>query len=197
MRRVLARAAATALLVAAAVLGTTATTDAAACPALEYQAGLASSAAALQQSPPDVATAQRLIHGLTAATPGSTVALQPVIADLSSIPADVGDAQLRLSSMSATLAYPHGSVCDENAAAARTALHDVYAAPDFRHLDEAPRQNPLASIFNAIANLIGRGAGALGPVGAVVLAAAVLALAIALAWRRWHGSAALRGARVD
>ena len=99
--------------------------------------------------------------------------------------------------MSATLAYPRGSVCNENAAAARGALREVYAAPDFRHLDEPARQNPLAGIFDAIGNLLSRGAGALGPVGAVLLAAAVLGVALALAWRRWHGSAALRGASVE
>ncbi len=76
--------------------------------------------------------------------------------------------------MSATLAYPRGSVCDENAAAARSALHDVYAAPDFRHLDDPTQQNPLVAILDALGNALSRGAGALGPVGAIVLAAAVL-----------------------
>jgi hypothetical protein len=196
MRRALGLAAA-ALVVALAVVATPAQALAAACPALDYQAGLASGAAALQLSPPDIGAAQRTVNALVAADPGSTAALRPVLADLSAAPANVADAQLRLSSMAATLAYPHGSVCDENAAAARNALHDVYASPDFRHLGEAPQQNPLASIFSAIANLLRNGAGALGPVGAILLAAAVLAIAATLAWRRWHGSAALRGASVD
>ena len=197
MRRVLGLASAAVLGAGFALILSSATTLAAACPALDYQAGLASAAAALQQTPPDVAAAQRTVSALVAANPGSTVALQPVLADLSTAPSDADDAQLRLSSMSATLAYPHGSVCNENAAAARNALHDVYASPDFRHLGETPQQNPLATIFNAIANVLRRGAGALGPVGAVILAAAVLATALALAWRRWHGSAALRGAGVE
>jgi hypothetical protein len=197
MRRVPGVAAALVFAVAVGVITTSATTLAAACPALDYQAGLASAATALRQAPPDVAAAQRTVAALVAADPGSTVALEPVVTDLAASPPDPVDAQARLAAMSATLAYPRGSVCDENATAAHNALHDVYSSPDFRHLDETAGQSPFAAIFNAIANLLRRGAGALGPVGAVLLAAAVLSIALALAWRRWHGSASLRGASVD
>jgi Domain of unknown function (DUF4129) len=197
MRRVLGSAVAALLAGALALTFPSTTTLAAGCPALDYQAGLTSAAAALEQAPPDVAAAQRTMSALVAADPGSTVTLQPVLADLSLRPPELDDAELRLSSMSATLAYPSGSVCDENAAAARSALHDVYSSPDFRHLDDTAQPNPLASIVNFIADLLRRGAGALGPVGAIVLAAAVLAIALTLAWRRWHGAAALRGARVE
>jgi hypothetical protein len=170
---------------------------AAACPALDYQAALASAATVLQQNPPDLTAAQRLINTLLAANPGSRDVLQPVTADLDAAPPNIADAELRLSSMSATLAYPRGSVCNENAAAARGALHDVYAAPEFRHLDDPVQQSPIAGILDAIGNLLDRGAGALGPAGAVLLTVAVLGVSLALAWRRWHGSAALRGAAVD
>jgi hypothetical protein len=196
MRRALGSLIAAVLAATGAAVITT-PTDAAACPALDHQAGLATAAAALRRAPPDVAAAQRTVSALLAADSASSVALQPVLADLAAVPPDVADAELRLSSMSAALAYPQGSVCNENAAAARSALHDAYAAPDFRHLDEAPQQNPLAGIFNAIGNLLSHGAGALGPVGAALLAAAVLGIALAMVWRRWQGSAALRGAAVD
>ena len=197
MRRALVWA--TALLVGStvAVISTITTVAAAGCPALDYQAGLVTAAAALQQTPPNVTAAQREVSALLAADGSSTVALQPVLSDLSTTPPDVGDAQLRLSSMSAALAYPRGSVCNENADAARSALHSVYASPDFRNLDADTQPSLLQSIVNGIANLLSRGAGALGPVGAVLLASAVVAVCLLLAWRRWHGSAALPGASLD
>ncbi|MDQ6848017.1 MAG: DUF4129 domain-containing protein [Candidatus Dormibacteraeota bacterium] len=188
------------LLGCAAVMSTSTTSHAAACPALDYQTGLAAAAAALNQAPPDITGAQRQVSALAAAYPGSAVALRPVIADLATIPAnenDVEDAQLRLTSMSATLAYPRGSVCNENAAAAHSALRSVYASPDFRHLDDTNQPGLLQTIVNAIATLLGRGAGALGPVGAALLGGLVLAACLLLAWRRWHGSAAVRGTDVE
>ncbi len=186
------------LLLASALVAVTASAaQAAACPALDYQAGLEAAASSLQRTPPDVAGAQRQVSALVAADPGSTVALQGVLADLASTPPEVDDAELRLSSMGATLAYPHGSVCNENADAARGALHDVYASPDFRNLDQVQQPGLLETIFNAISSLLSRGAGALGALGGALLAAAVLAVCLLLVWRRWHGSAALRGARVD
>ncbi|MBJ7593728.1 MAG: hypothetical protein JF886_02515, partial [Candidatus Dormibacteraeota bacterium] len=198
MRRAL-RWVAALLLGGAAVISTSTTSDAAACSALDYQTGLAAAAATLNQAPADVPSAQRQVSALATAYPRSAVALRPVIADLATIPAkekDLEDAQLRLTSMSTTLAYARGSVCNENSAAARSALHNVYASPDFRHLDDTNQPGLLQTIVNAIANLVGRGAGALGPVGAALLGALVLAVCLLLVWRRWHGSAALRDAGV-
>jgi hypothetical protein len=197
MHRPLGWAAALLAGTAAAVLSTTTSVQAAACPALDYQAGLATAAAALREAPPDVAGAERRLDALLAADAGSAVALEPVLRDLSAAPPDVDDARSRLSSMSATLAYPRGSVCDENAGAARSALHSVYASPDFGHLDDSTRQGLLQTILDAIAKLLSGGAAALGPVGAVVLASALVAICLLLAWRRWHGSAGLGAAAVD
>ncbi len=172
---------------AAAVLSTTASVQAATCPALDYQAGLATAAAALRQAPADLTGAVRQVSALVAADAGSAVALQPVLSDLSTTPPQVEDARSRLSSMSDTLAYPRGSVCEENAAAARSALHSVYASPDFRHLDDSTQPGLLQTILNAIAKLLSGGAAALGPVGAVVLASALVVICLLLAWRRWRG----------
>jgi hypothetical protein len=196
MRRALASSAAT-VVVAIAFGVASAPAGASSCPALDYEAGLAAAVSALQKVPADIAGAQDRVIALVAADGASAVALQPVLTDLSGAPPDVGDALLRLSSMSAALAYPRGSVCSENADAARATLRGVYASPDFRHLDENNQPGLLATIFNAIAGLLARGAGALGPVGAVLLAAAVLAAALALVWRRWRGGAALGGAGVE
>jgi hypothetical protein len=196
MRRALISAAA-AVVVAAAFGVTPVPAVAASCPALDYEAGLSAAASALQKVPADIAGAQHQVSALVAAHRASATALQPVLTDLSGTPPDVGDALLRLASLSAALAYPRGSVCSENADAARAALRDVYASPDFRHLDENSQPGLLATIVNAIANLLGRGAGALGPLGAALVAAAVLAAALALAWRRWRSGAGLRGAVVE
>ncbi len=179
-----------------AVGATTSVTAAGACPAIDYQAGLAAAAAALEEGPPDIGAAQRTVVALEARDAGSAIALQPVLDDLAAVPANVRDARVRLASMSSVLAYPRGSVCEENGSAARSVLRTVYGSPDFRQLDQVGSTSLLASILNAIANLLSRGAGALGPAGAVLLAAAVLAVALSLAWRRWRGAAAVRDARV-
>lgn len=198
MRRAL-RWCAALLLGCAAAVSTSTTSPAAACPALDYQTGLAAAAAALN-APADIAGAQRQVRALAAAYPGSAVALRPVLADLATIPAledDVADAQLRLRSMSLTLAYPRGSVCNESSTAARSALHAVYASPDFRHLDDTNQPGLLQRIVNAIGSLLSGGARALGPLGAAVLGCLVLAVCLLLLWRRWRGSAALRDAAVE
>jgi hypothetical protein len=188
---------AAALLLAGSFIATATTAPAAGCPALDYQAGLAAASADLQRTPADVAAALQRVTALLAADRGSAVALQPVVDDLSTSPPQLDDARLRLSSMSATLAYPTGSVCNENADAARSALHHVYASPDFRHLDDVSQSGVLAGILNFLRDLFGGVAGALGRLGTVLLALAVVGAALALAWRRWHGSAALPGAAYD
>jgi Domain of unknown function (DUF4129) len=194
MRRRLCRAAA--IVPAVVLIALAQQAGAAGCPPLEYQAALASASAALQQTSPDIPTAQREVTSLARTDPAAHGVLGPVLSDLSTSPPDLADARLRLASMSATLAYPAGSVCNNSAQAARNALHGVYASPDLRHLDDSTRPGFLATILTFVANLVGRGVGALGPAGAVLLALAVVGIALFLAWRRWHGAAALRGARV-
>jgi hypothetical protein len=185
------------LLAAGSHLTTAIAARAADCPALDYQAGLVAAGADLQRTPADVVAALQRVTALIGADRGSAVALQPVVDDLSTSPPQVDDARVRLTSMSATLAYPRGSVCNENADAARSTLHSVYGSPDFRHLDDTSQPGLLAGILNFLRDMINGAAGALGPVGAVLLALGVLGAALALAWRRWHGSAALPGAAYD
>jgi Domain of unknown function (DUF4129) len=188
---------AAATLLAVSVIAGGASVQAAGCTALDYQAGLASAGAALQRTPPDPASARGEVAALLSADQGSAVALQPVLDDLSASPPLVTDAQLRLTSMSATLAYPRGSVCNENADAARAKLHSVYASPDFRHLDDSAQPGLLARILGFIGDLIRHATGALGTAGTLALAIAVVGLALLLAWRRWQGSAALGGAGLE
>lgn len=186
-----------AVLPAALLLALAPQVRAAGCAPLDYQAGLAAASDALQQTPADVATAQRDVQALQQDDAQAGAVLQPVLDDLSASPPDLGDAELRLTSSSAALAYPPGSVCNQSAQAARDALRGVYASPDLRHLDDSTQPGLLASVLNWLADLFRRGAGALGPVGAVLLALAVVGAALLIAWRRWHGGAALRGARND
>ena len=147
---------AAAVLAALPVVTTTAAVRAAGCPALDYQAGLVSATAALRQTPTDVAAALGEVTALVGADRGSEVALGPVLDDLTASPPLVSDARVRLSSMSAALAYPAGSVCNENAGAARDALHTVYASPDFRHLDDSNQPGFLAGVLRFLAGLFGR-----------------------------------------
>jgi hypothetical protein len=170
---------------------------AAACPALVYQAELTKADAALAQTPPDIAGAQRDLAAGLPASAAATVALRPVLDDLSAIPPALRDARLRLASMSATLAHPPGSTCNDDAGAARNSLHGIYASPDFRHLDDSAGPGLLDAVRNFLAALFSRSAAALGRLGAVLLALTVLGIAMLLAWRRWRGSSAFRTARVD
>jgi hypothetical protein len=197
LRRGLATIAAAAAAAAATAGAGTIPVAAASCPALDYQGTLAAAATALHQAPPDVSTAQRDVQALQAADASTSVALAPVAADLAAVPAQLADAEARLDSMSATLAYPPHSTCHDNAAAARSTLHDVYASPSFRHLDDSSQTGILDAILGFFSTLFGRAAGALGAAGAVLAAALVLALAAVVAWRRWHGTAAARGAVID
>lgn len=170
---------------------------AAGCTALEYQSGLAAAAAAMAAVPAAVVTARNDVAGLLGADPSRGIALQPVLNDLSAAPPQSDDARMRLEAMSATLAYPAHSTCNYDGAAARNTLHDVYSSPDFRHLDDSNQAGFIDAILNFLAGVFGRAARALGAVGGIAVALAVLGLAALLAWRRWHGSAASRGARVD
>jgi uncharacterized protein DUF4129 len=170
---------------------------AAGCPALDYQAGLAAVAVALETTPADVVTARNQVAGLLGADPSRSIALQPVLSDLSTAPPQLDDARMRLEAMSATLAYPAHSTCNYDGAPARNTLHDVYASSDFKHLDDSSQTSFIDAILNFLANVFGRAAGSLGVAGGLAVALAVLGLAALLAWRRWHGSAAARGAGID
>jgi Domain of unknown function (DUF4129) len=179
------------------LLGSTATpVRAAGCTALEYQARLAAAAAALEAVPAGVAIARSDVTDLLNADPTRAIALQPVVDDLSASPPKSDDARMRLEAMSGALAYPLHSTCNYDGAAARSTLHDVYASPSFSHLDDSNQNGIVAAILRFLADLFRGIAGSLGG-GGILLAVVVLALAALLAWRRWHGSAATRGARTD
>lgn len=168
--------------------------DAAVCPALDYQAKLATAAADLHRTPPDLAAAATAVTGLEHAQPGATGLLQPISDDLAAAPPDVADAQLRLDTLSTTLVHPSGSTCTGDTGAARGALHDVYAGPAFRNLDASNQSSFLDAVRSFFSRLVSAAAGALGPLGSALLAVAVVGLALLLVWRRWLGSAPLRGA---
>jgi hypothetical protein len=175
----------------------TVSAGASACPALDYQATLAAAAAALDAVPPDVAVARSDVSALLGADPSRAVALGPVADDLAASPVQLADARTRLDSMSATLAYPAHSTCNDGAAAASSTLHDVYASPPLRHLDDVNQPGILDAILGFLSGLVGRAAGALGPAGAVLLAAVAMGGAAVLAWRRWDRAAAGRGAAAE
>ena len=166
------------------------------CTALDYQAALTASAAALRATPPDLAVARADITALLKADPHRSAVLQPVLDDLSTSPPGLDDARTRLTSLSATLTYPPDSTCNVSSGAARGALHDIYSSPPLNHLDDNRQTGFLTAILDFLSTVFSGTAGALGAVGMVLVAIAVLALAVLLAWRRWHGSAAFRGADI-
>lgn len=188
---------ATIAIAAVLLLAAPAPAQAGGCQPLTYQGGLAAAAGALQQVHPDGPAARQVVASLLRSEPQAARALQPVLDDLDAAPPLVDDARLRLSAAAATLRYPPGSVCDASSQAARNALAGVYASPDFRHLDDSTSPGLISSILKAIASALGRGAGALGALGATLLALVVVGAAVFLAMRRWRGGAALRGARAE
>jgi hypothetical protein len=196
-RRRTATALATAAIAIAMVSSAPAPAQAAGCPALDYQATLAAAASALAGAAPDVAAARADVASLLGADPSRRLALQPVGDDLAATPPQLADARTRLVGMSTTLAYPPHATCNEDPSAAAGALHDVYASPGLRHLDDAPQQGWVDAISRLLSAIFGRLSAALGATGAVLLAAAAVVLAGLLAWRRWRGSAADRGARIE
>lgn len=196
MRR-LAAAVLAALIALPALAASTPPALAAGCAALGYQVALVAASASLQQTPPDVSTAQRDVAALLQRDPTSAVALQPVLDDLSTAPPLLDDARLRLTSMSATLVYPPGSTCGQDASAARGTLHGVYSSPAFRHLDDVSQPGFLDGLLRALGDALSRAAGSLGTGGAVLIILCVLGLAALIVWRRLRGSAALRGAAIE
>lgn len=185
-----------AALIGALLLGTPAhTARAAGCAALDYLSTVGMAEDALRQSPPDVVAARRDVSGLLAADATRSAALQPIAADLTVQPPDTGDAEQRLESMRAVLAYPAGSTCNEDGSAARGTLRGVYASPAFRHLDDVAQSNLLSSLLHLFGALVGRAAGALGQVGGVVLVVALVVLALIIGVRRWRSAAQTRAPR--
>jgi len=109
-------------------------------------------------------------------------ALAPVIADLQS--GDAAGAEQLLATTAATLEVVPGSDCTGLTPSDRHALSGVYASPSFANLDQPPSPNWLQQIVAALGNALGGVLGALGPLGAGVLAALLLAVVIAIAaWR--------------
>lgn len=185
-----------AALAACAGLASVAPVQAAAarCDALTYQQGLAAAAADLGATPPATAAALAELARLEAATPEAAGVLRPIAAEITAQGTGDDDARTRLTAMAATLAHPPGSVCAGFSGAARRALSDVYASPDFRHLDDNTQQGWLATVLGWLGRLLGGVAG----VGwlTVLVGLAILAGLAALAVRRWRSAAPLRAARL-
>ncbi|MHB8717952.1 MAG: DUF4129 domain-containing protein [Candidatus Dormibacteria bacterium] len=156
------------------------------CPALVYQADLASAAAAITATPPDTAAARQQVDAAIAA--GGAGALAPVRDDLAALPPQVEDAQQRLTAMAATLAYPPGATCNQDASAAAAQLHRVYASPEFRHLGAASDTGWLQAILDALAGLVRAATNALGMPGALAVIFALTAAVALLLTRRWRSA---------
>lgn len=152
------------------------------CPALDYQRSLSVASQLLQRQPPDTSGARTLVTQLLRAEGSRRRALQPVLEALDGT-AGVAVARIRLEALAGALAYPRGATCREDSAPALAALHEVYASPAFRHLDDGGNGNGWQRIAASLAAIVGRGAAALGPVAALVLLGAALLLSGLLAGR--------------
>ena len=109
-------------------------------------------------------------------------ALAPVIADLES--GDVTGAERLLATTAATLQSSQGSGCGGLTASDRQALSRVYASPALANLDQPSSPNWLQQLIDAVGNALGGVLGALGPLGAGILAVLLLGIVAAIAvWR--------------
>ena len=165
--------------------GTAAGTD---CVGLRYIAGINAAAAALNANPPDITAARaRVVAAQQDATPEAGV-LSPLIEDLNISPPDIEDARTRLQALAAVLAVPPGSTCNVDSSAARQTLRDVYASPVFANLDQSSQPSLFTRIVDFIGSMIGTLTRTLGTGGALLLAGAVIAAALAFAaWRLRRG----------
>jgi len=122
----------------------------------------------------------------------SSAALAPLTQDLQHDPVDVADLRLRLRALIGALALPPGSVA-EDPAAARQALHDVYAQDAFAGLDSGAPSNDLFSrIGTAITDFLrwisSHTVGTIGLVPTLIIAGLILAAILALVLYRLKGA---------
>jgi hypothetical protein len=168
------------LLAAASVLGLTCVPVAAASCSGGYVAQLVQVRGELEAGAPIPAVAGRL-QALGSADQASS-ALAPVIADLES--GDVAGAERLLATTAAALAGSRGPGCAGLTTSDRQALSRVYASPALANLGQPSAPNWLQRIIDALGNALGGVLGALGPLGAGILAALLLGIVIAIAvWR--------------
>jgi Domain of unknown function (DUF4129) len=160
--------------------------------AVEYLRDVDGAVAALRASPPDADRARDAVAAAERLQPRTpAVPLDPVAADLSRRPPDVGDAVVRLEAIAGVLVLPPGARPGDDAAA-RQRLDEVYRRPAFAHLDESPRPSLLAALVDALGRLLGGLGGALGPSGSVLAGGAVVGLALLLTARLVRGASARR-----
>lgn len=167
------------------------------CPASQYVTDLSSASAALRQTPAGLEAAAATLRSDLASDSRLHEALDPIIKDLSSTPADPTDAQQRLDALLAVLSGP-SAACNVDTSTAQHDLHDVYSAPAFRHLDDKPDTNPswVETVRQWISDLLTRAGNTLGPWGTAALVTAVVVVIVALIIWRWRKSAPGRAARV-
>jgi Domain of unknown function (DUF4129) len=119
--------------------------------------------------------------------PSSGALLGPIIAGLTSSPADVSGSRRRLDLLATTLALPPGSACNVESQAARNLLHSVYASQVFAELDQKPAPSWIERIGAAINWLLSHLYGLLGSGGSIALGLVVLALIAAFVIYRLRG----------
>jgi hypothetical protein len=109
-------------------------------------------------------------------------ALDPVIADLQD--GDLGGAEQLLGATTGALQLRNGSGCSGESAAEHRALAAIYASPAFANLGQPVAPSWVQQLLNALGGFVGRAVNTLGPLGAVFLAALLLALVAGFAaWR--------------
>jgi hypothetical protein len=170
---------------------------AAPCPPLEYPASVQSAAAALGQTPPDIAGAASTLQELIRTYPETEPTLSPVLSQLQATPPQTGDAQTRLETIAGALALPRGSTCNADQRPARSALNGVYQSPVFANLDRKPvGPNPISQFLAWLGSLLHDLTGHLGAAGSIALGAALLAAALLLAAWRLRGILGARPLRL-
>jgi hypothetical protein len=142
---------------------------------------------ALSAAPPRPVAAVTALTQAEELVPSSSELLGPIIAGLTSTPADVSGGRQRIDLLATTLALPPGSACNVESQASRNLLHNVYASPVFADLDQKPAPSWFERIGAAINWVLSHLYGLLGSGGSLVLGLVVLALIAAFVIYRLRG----------
>jgi Domain of unknown function (DUF4129) len=163
------------------------TSAASTCLTTTYIGLLDSADTALTVVPPQSVAALTALTRAEELVPSSSALLGPVIAGLTSTPADVTGSRQRVDLLAKTLALPAASACNVDSQAARNLLHSVYSSSVFADLDQNPTPSLFERIGAAINWVLSHLYGLLGSGGSLALGLLVLALIVAFVIYRLRG----------
>jgi hypothetical protein len=146
-----------------------------ACVTTTYIGLLDDAGASLTAVPPKPGAALAALMRAEALVPSTGTVLGPIIAGLTSAPADASTSRYRLDLIAKALALPPGSACKVDSQVSRNLLHGVYASHVFADLDQNQAPSLFAQIGAAINWALSHLFGLLGSGGSLALGLFVVA----------------------